>query len=99
MLNKLVPAAAATLAVFLTQALPAAACGGLVAPKGAIRLDRATPLGAGHDGAAHYMTTSHHQATAQRLRWPGPRPHAPDSVPPGGPRTPPRPDRGAVDNR
>ena len=51
MLNKLVPAAAATLAVFLTQALPAAACGGLVAPNGAIRLDRAPPLVASHPGA------------------------------------------------
>src|SRR5437667_423653 len=34
MVNKLVPAAAATLAVFLTQALPAAACGGLFATDG-----------------------------------------------------------------
>jgi len=42
MVNKLVPAAAATLALFVTQALPVAACGGLVAPNGAIRLAKAT---------------------------------------------------------
>ena len=38
MVNKLVPAAAATLALFLAQTVTAAACGGLTAPNGAIRL-------------------------------------------------------------
>jgi len=50
MVNKLVPAAAATVALFLTQALPVAACGGLVAPNGAIRLAKATTLVEWHNG-------------------------------------------------
>ncbi|MEO6797015.1 MAG: DUF2330 domain-containing protein [Candidatus Dormibacter sp.] len=84
MLNKLVPAAAATLAVFLTQALPAAACGGLVAPNGAIRLDRATTLVAWHDGVEHYMTSFSYQGSAQSFGWIVPLPTVPDSVQPGG---------------
>src|SRR5207245_4961700 len=39
------------------QAIPAAACGGLVAPNGAIRLSRATTLVAWHDGVERYLTS------------------------------------------
>ena len=84
MLNKLVPAAAATLAVFLTQALPAAACGGLVAPNGAIRLDRATTLVAWHGGVEHYMTSFSYQGSAESFGWIVPLPTVPDKVEPGG---------------
>ncbi len=84
MLNKLVPAAAATLAVFLTQALPAAACGGLVAPNGAIRLDRATTLVAWHNGVEHYMTSFSYQGSAKSFGWIVPLPTIPDKVEPGG---------------
>ena len=45
------------LTVFMTmQALPAAACGGLVAPDGPVRLERAATLVAWHDGIEHSMT-------------------------------------------
>jgi len=84
MINKLVPAAAATLALFLTQALPAAACGGLIAPNGAIRLDRATTLVAWHDGVERYMTSFSYNGTASSFGWIVPLPAVPDKVEEGG---------------
>jgi len=71
MVNKLVPAAAATLAIFLTQALPAAACGGLIAPNGAIRLEKATTLVAWHDGVERYMTSFSYNGSASSFGWIG----------------------------
>jgi hypothetical protein len=38
-------------------ASPAAACGGLVAPNGAVRLAQTTTLAAYHDGVEHYVTS------------------------------------------
>jgi hypothetical protein len=84
MVNKLVPAVAATLAVFLTQALPAAACGGLIAPNGAIRLERATTLVAWHDGVERYMTSFSYNGTASSFGWIVPLPAVPDKVEEGG---------------
>ena len=84
MVNKLVPAAAATLALFLTQALPAAACGGLIAPNGAIRLDRATTLVAWHDGVERYMTSFSYNGSASSFGWIVPLPTVPDKVEEGG---------------
>jgi hypothetical protein len=40
------------LGLFALQALPALACGALVAPNGSIRLSRATTLVAWHDGSS-----------------------------------------------
>ncbi len=84
MMNKLAPAAAATLALFLTQALPAAACGGLIAPNGAIRLERATTLVAWHDGVEHYMTSFSYQGSASDFGWIVPLPAVPVKVEEGG---------------
>src|SRR5919204_965528 len=84
MISKLVPAAAATLAVFLTQALPAAACGGLIAPNGAIRLERATTLVAWHDGVEHYLTSFSYQGSASNFGWIVPLPAVPEKVEEGG---------------
>lgn len=84
MINKLVPAAAATLAIFLTQALPAAACGGLIAPNGAIRLERATTLVAWHDGVEHYLTSFSYQGSASNFGWIVPLPAVPLKVEEGG---------------
>src|ERR1700686_4546528 len=84
MFNKLVPAAAATLAVFLTQALPAAACGGLIAPNGAIRLERATTLVAWHDGVERYMTSFSYNGSASSFGWIVPLPAVPVKVEKGG---------------
>src|SRR4030081_2220703 len=84
MLKKLVPAAAATLAMFATQAIPAAACGGLIAPNGAIRLERATTLVAWHDGVERYMTSFSYNGEASSFGWIVPLPAVPDKVEEGG---------------
>jgi Uncharacterized protein conserved in bacteria (DUF2330) len=84
MVNKLVPAAAATLALFLTQALPAAACGGLIAPNGAIRLERATTLVAWHDGVERYLTSFSYNGEASSFGWIVPLPAVPEKVEEGG---------------
>ena len=84
MVNKLVPAAAATLALFLTQALPAAACGGLIAPNGAIRLARATTLVAWHDGVERYLTSFSYHGEASSFGWIVPLPAVPEKVEEGG---------------
>src|ERR1700682_2437801 len=84
MVQKLVPAAAATLALFLTQALPAAACGGLIGPNGAIRLDRATTLVAWHDGVERYMTSFSYNGEAPSFGWIVPLPAVPEKVEEGG---------------
>ena len=56
-------ATAFTLGFFAFQALPALACGGLVAPDGDVRLARATTFVAWHDGIEHYLTTFTYQET------------------------------------
>src|SRR2546421_12682221 len=84
MVNKLVPAAAATLAVFLTQALPAAACGGLIAPNGAIRLEKATTLVAWHDGVERYLTSFSYNGEASSFGWVVPLPAVPEEGGEGG---------------
>src|SRR2546430_16321025 len=87
MVNKLVPAAAATLAVFLTQALPVAACGGLIAPNGAIRLEKATTLVAWHDGVERYITSFRYNGEASSFGWIVPLPAVPEKVGGGGGRS------------
>src|SRR5256884_1910460 len=84
MVNKLVPAAAATLAVFLTQALPVAACGGLIAPNGAIRLEKATTLVGWHDGVERYMPSFSYNGEASSFGWIVPLPAVPEKVEEGG---------------
>ncbi|HEX6492191.1 MAG TPA: DUF2330 domain-containing protein [Candidatus Dormibacteraeota bacterium] len=82
----LVPLAAAALAAGLAAltAVPAAACGGLVAPNGAVRLARATTFVAWHDGVEHYMTSFAYQGDVAGLGWIVPLPAVPDSVVKGG---------------
>ncbi len=82
----LVPALAAlALTVFsIASALPAAACGGLVAPDGAVRLERASTLVAWHDGIEHYMTAFAYQGDVSSLGWIVPLPTAPDKIQEGG---------------
>lgn len=65
------------LGLFLTQAVPAAACGGLVAPNGAVRLQRATTLVAWHDGVEHYLTTFTYQGDVTSVGYIVPLPAAP----------------------
>lgn len=49
------------LALFVLQTQSAFACGGLIAPDGEVRLQRATTLVAWHDGIEHYLTTFTYQ--------------------------------------
>src|SRR5256712_10620864 len=84
MVNKLVPAAAATLALFLTQALPVAACGGLVAPNGAIRLAKATTLVEWHTGVERHLTSFSYPGDASSFGWIVPLPAVPEKVEEGG---------------
>ena len=46
----------AALALTLTLAAPALACGGLIGPNGAVNLLRTTTLAGYHDGVEHYVT-------------------------------------------
>ncbi len=75
-LKALVPAAVA-LVLLLAQAAPAAACGGLVAPNGAVRLQRATTLVAWHDGVEHYLTTFTYEGDVSSVGYIVPLPSAP----------------------
>ena len=64
-----VPAIAAAFAIglFAVQALPAFACGGLVAPNGAVRLSRANTFVAWHDGIERYLTAFTYQGDVSNL--------------------------------
>ena len=65
----LIPALATAIALgfFAFQALPAFACGGLVAPNGAVRLSRATTFVAWHDGIERYMTAFTYQGNVSNV--------------------------------
>jgi hypothetical protein len=82
-LKLLLPTALA-LGLLLTQALPALACGSLVAPNGAVRLSRATTLVAWHDGVEHYMTAFTYQGDVSNLGWIVPLPAVPTKIEEGG---------------
>ena len=60
------------------------ACGGLVAPNGAVRLARASTAIAWHDGVEHYLTSFTYQGDVPDIGWIVPLPAIPDSVVKGG---------------
>src|SRR5215831_15822658 len=78
--------APATLALLLlaVQATPAAACGSLLAPNGAIRLARAATLVDWHDGVEHYLTSFTYQGTVDNVGWIVPLPANPEKIEEGG---------------
>jgi uncharacterized protein DUF2330 len=78
--------APATLALLLLaiQATPAAACGSLLAPNGAIRLSRAATLVDWHDGVEHYMTSFTYQGNVDNVGWIVPLPANPEKIEEGG---------------
>src|SRR5713226_5184561 len=72
------------LVFFALQTQAAFACGGLVAPNGAIRLSRATTLVAWHDGVEHYMTSFTYEGDVSNLGWIVPLPAVPLKIEEGG---------------
>lgn len=83
LLKKLAPLLVA-LGVIGVQAAPALACGGLVAPNGAIRLSRASTLISWHAGVEHYMTAFSYEGNVSSLGWIVPLPTVPDTIQEGG---------------
>ncbi len=83
MLKKLA-ALAIALGFFATQALPAFACGALVAPNGSVRLARATTLVAWHDGVERYLSSFSYQGDFSNLGWIVPLPAVPMKIEEGG---------------
>jgi hypothetical protein len=82
----LIPALATTIALglFVFQALPALACGGLVAPNGAVRLSRATTFVGWHDGIERYLTAFTYQGDVSNVGWIVPLPAVPLKIEEGG---------------
>ena len=78
--------APATLALLLlaVQATPAAACGSLLAPNGAIRLSRAATLVDWHNGVEQYMTSFTYQGNVDNVGWIVPLPAVPEKIEEGG---------------
>ena len=70
--------------LFAIQALPAFACGALVAPNGSVRLARATTLVAWHDGIERYLTSFSYQGDFSHLGWIVPLPAVPLKIEEGG---------------
>jgi hypothetical protein len=56
-MRRLLAGLAVSVCAVLAVAAPAAACGGLVAPNGTVRLLRTATLAAYHDGVEHYVTS------------------------------------------
>lgn len=83
-LKKLVVPAALALGLVGMQGQAALACGGLVAPNGAIRLTRATTLVAYHGGIEHYMTSFTYEGDVSNLGWVVPLPAVPINIQEGG---------------
>lgn len=83
LVKALVPVLAA-LGLLVTQALPALACGGLVAPDGDVRLAHVSTFVAWHDGVEHYMTAFSYQGNEPDIGWIVPLPAIPTDIQDGG---------------
>jgi hypothetical protein len=80
MTRRLLAGAALAAVLAAVTAVPAAACGGLVAPNGAVRLAQATTFVAWRDGVEHYTTSFAYQGDVPQLGWIVPLPAVPDKV-------------------
>src|SRR5262249_39823608 len=84
LVRNLIVLAALALGLVALQAQAALACGGLVAPNGAIRLTRATTLVAFDNGIEHYMTSFTYEGDVSNLGWIVPLPAIPLNIQEGG---------------
>jgi hypothetical protein len=80
MLRRAICGAAIAVTGLALATVSAAACGGLVARNGAVRLDRATTMAAWHDGVEHYVTSFSYQGAASDVGWIVPLPAVPTKV-------------------
>jgi hypothetical protein len=80
MLRRVICGAAVAATAMALATVSAAACGGLVARNGAVRLARATTMAAWHDGVEHYVTSFSYQGAASDVGWIVPLPAVPTSV-------------------
>src|SRR5579864_8964090 len=84
MRKKLLIISIMALALFIIQSSSAFACGGLVAPDGDVRLQRASTLIAWHNGIEHYMTSFAYQGNESHVGWIVPLPTVPEKIEAGG---------------
>src|SRR4051812_22317317 len=75
---------AASAAVLIAAASPAAACGGLVGENGTIRLGKTTTLAAWHDGIERYVTSFEFTGEGEEVGSIIPLPGVPTDVTRGG---------------
>jgi len=75
---------AAMAVAFILTAGPAAACGGLIGPNGAVNLLRTTTLAAYHDGVEHYVTAFQFAGGGGKFGSITPLPGIPTTVEKGG---------------
>ena len=83
-MRKMVLAVVVGMAVLLFGSQAAWACGGLVAPNGAVRLLKTTTLVAYHDGVEHYLTSFQFAGGGSKFGSIIPLPGVPTSVSKGG---------------
>jgi hypothetical protein len=83
-MRRLLTLATTTTALLLVTATAAWACGGLIAPNGAVRLQRTATLAAYHDGVEHYVTSFEFASAEKSFGSIVPLPAVPDEVERGG---------------
>src|SRR5438445_13059515 len=79
-MRRILAAGAALGGALLMQTTTALACGGLVAPDGDVRLDKATTFVAWHDGVEHYVTSFAYQGKVADVGWIVPLPSVPSKI-------------------
>ena len=81
-LRMAIPIVALVFLFFQTQST--FACGGLIAPDGDVRLERASTLIAWHNGVEHYLTSFSYTGNEKNVGWIVPLPAVPESIQDGG---------------
>ena len=79
-MRKLIAAGAAAVIALVATMTTALACGGLVAPDGDVRLDKATTFVTWHAGVEHYVTSFAYAGSAADVGWIVPLPAVPSNI-------------------
>lgn len=83
-MKRFAAALAVTLSSLIVTAIPAAACGGLIGPNGAVNLLRTTTFAGYHDGVEHYITSFEYAGGGGEFGSIIPLPGVPSDVKKGG---------------